>query len=49
VALYDQQTDIAEQMNVAAQHPDIAAAIGEYLLQARSESSDWEPQWSAGK
>lgn len=49
VALFDQQADIAEKTNVAEQHPDIAARIGEYLRQARSESSDWEPKWSAAK
>lgn len=49
VALYDQQTDIAEKTNVAAQHPDIAAKLDEYLRQARSDSPDWVPKWSAGK
>lgn len=49
VVLYDQQNDVAEKMDVASQHHDIAAAIGSYLKTARSESADWEPRWQAGK
>ncbi|HXT60004.1 MAG TPA: arylsulfatase [Pirellulales bacterium] len=49
VALYDQQTDVAEKVDVAALHPDIAAKIGAYLSTARSASPDWEPQWQARK
>ncbi len=49
VALYDQQSDIAEKTNVAMQHPDIAAKIGEYLSHARDESPDWQPRWAAVK
>jgi arylsulfatase A-like enzyme len=50
VVLYDQQNDIAEKTNVAAQHPDIAGKIGTYLKTARSPLPEWEPQWqSAGK
>ena len=49
VARYDQQADIAEKTNVAAQHPDIAATLDEYLRQARSDSPDREPNWSAAK
>lgn len=45
IALYDQQTDIAEKTNVAAQHPDIASKIDQYLRTARSVSPDWEPRW----
>lgn len=47
IVLYDQQADIAEKTNVAAQHPEIAAKIGAYLSQARSDSSDWTPKWQA--
>lgn len=47
VALYDQETDIAEKTNVAAQHPEIAAKIGQYLSSARSSSPDWTPKWEA--
>jgi arylsulfatase A-like enzyme len=47
VALYDQQTDIAETTDVAVQHPEIAAKIGNYLSTARSPSADWVPRWSA--
>ena len=50
IALYDQQTDIAEKINVAAKHPDIVDQVGRYLSNARSSSPDWEPQWkTAGK
>ena len=49
VALYDQQTDIAEKTNVAAQHPDIATKIGDYLKVARHDSADWPAKWSGGK
>ena len=45
VVLYDQQTDIAEKTDVAAQYPDIAKKIGDYLATARSPSPDWEPKW----
>jgi len=49
IALYDQNTDIAEQTNVAAKYPDIATKIEDYLKSARSDSSDWQPVWSRGK
>lgn len=45
VALYDQQTEIAEQTNVAAEHPDIAVKIGDFMKSARLESTDWKPTW----
>ena len=45
VQLFDQQDDIAEKTNVAAQHPDIAAKIGDYLQTARSPLPEWEPRW----
>jgi arylsulfatase A-like enzyme len=48
VTLYDQQTDMAEQNNVAAMHPDIASKIGDYLKSARLDSPDWHPKWSRG-
>jgi arylsulfatase A-like enzyme len=47
VVLYDQKNDIAEQTNVAAQHPEIAEKIGAYLMTARVDSPDWVPQWKA--
>jgi len=46
VRLYDQQTDIAEKVDVAEKHPDITAKIDEYLSTARSPSADWEPKWA---
>lgn len=49
VALYDREHDVAEEIDIAAQHPEIAAAIGKYLASARSPSADWEPKWPAGK
>lgn len=49
IALYDQQSDIAEKTNVAMEYPVIASTIGQYLSRARSVSPDWEPTWSAGK
>ncbi len=41
LALYDLQTDIGEENDVAAQHPDIVAKIDAYLKTARSDSPDW--------
>ncbi|MBL9151163.1 MAG: arylsulfatase [Verrucomicrobiales bacterium] len=50
VKLYDQKSEVAEQNDVASQHPDIAARIGEYLKTARTPLPAWEPQWQpAGK
>jgi arylsulfatase A-like enzyme len=45
VVLYDQETDPAEQTDVAALHPEIAATVGAYLETARTPSPAWEPQW----
>ncbi len=45
VSLFDLQTDVAEQTNVASKHPEIAAKLEGYLRQARSPSPDWEPVW----
>ncbi|MEN3942135.1 arylsulfatase [Prosthecobacter sp. SYSU 5D2] len=47
VALYDQQNDVAEETNVAKEHPEIAEKIGEYLKTARTELPEWEPKWKA--
>ncbi len=49
IVLYDLHSDIGEQTNVAAQNPDIAMKIEDYLKSARSDSSDWQPVWSRGK
>ncbi len=49
VQLFDQQNDIAEKTNVAAQNPDIAKKIGAYLQTARTPLPDWEPRWQPGK
>ena len=45
VALYDQVSDVAETNDVAAQNPEIAKKMGDYLSAARSESVDWQPVW----
>jgi arylsulfatase A-like enzyme len=39
--LYDLERDIAEEHNVADQHPQIVAKIAAYLQTARSENPDW--------
>lgn len=49
VVLYDQLNDVAEQIDVAKQHPDIAAKLGAYLQTARAPLPEWEPNWQAGK
>ncbi|WP_208300360.1 arylsulfatase [Prosthecobacter fusiformis] len=45
VALYDQQNDVSEKINVAKEHPEIAEKIGAYLKTARTELPEWEPRW----
>jgi arylsulfatase A-like enzyme len=49
VVLYDLENDIGEKTDVAAEHPQIAAAIGAYLKTARSELAEWEPRWQPAK
>lgn len=49
VVLYDLRNDIAEQTNVAAEHPEIARKIGDFLQTARTELPEWTPQWRPGK
>jgi len=49
VELYDVRKDIGEKVNVAAEHPELAAKIGAYLASARSASPDWQPAWQAPK
>ncbi len=48
IQLFDQSNDVAERTNVADQHPDIAAKIGDYLQTARTPLPEWEPKWNAG-
>ena len=48
VRLHDLKDDVAEQKDVAAEHPEIAKKLGEYLVTARTESADWRPVWQAG-
>ncbi len=45
IELYDLESDPAEEIDLAGRHPEIAAAMDEYLRNARSESADWEPRW----
>ncbi len=47
VLLYDQYVDVAEQIEIASKHPEIASKIGAFLARARTDSEDWQPQWSA--
>jgi arylsulfatase A-like enzyme len=49
VTVYDLQHDVAEQTDVATQHPAVAKAIADYLTRARSDSPDWQPVWKKGK
>ncbi len=39
--LYDLETDIGEERNIAAEHHEIVAKISDYLKHARSENADW--------
>lgn len=39
--VFDLQTDIGEQHDLADSRPEIAAKLGDYLKTARSESTDW--------
>jgi len=45
IRLYDQQQDVAEKRDVAAQHPEIAKKIDQYLQTARTPLPEWEPHW----
>ncbi|MBI4559657.1 MAG: arylsulfatase [Candidatus Hydrogenedentes bacterium] len=39
--LYDLRTDVSEARNVASEHPEVVAAIEEYLKSARTASPYW--------
>jgi len=43
--LYNLKDDIAEEHNIAAQHPDVITEIEAYLKTARTDS----PNWPIGK
>jgi len=47
IQLFDTETDIAEVINVAAKHPEIAMKISDYLQSTRTEIPAWEPKWQA--
>jgi len=49
VKLYDQESDVAEEHDVATDNPDIAARIGDYLTTARTPLAEWEPRWKGKK
>ena len=39
--LFDLKNDIGEKINLAAQHPDIAAKLAQYMASARTDSADF--------
>jgi arylsulfatase A-like enzyme len=41
IELYDLASDLGEEHNVAAQHPDVVARIAELLRDARTDSEHW--------
>lgn len=41
IELYDLKTDLSEQQNIAAKHPDVVKKIEDYLKSARTESELW--------
>jgi uncharacterized sulfatase len=41
VALYDLSTDVGEERDVAAAHPDVAGKLEKYIRSARTNSPDW--------
>ena len=45
VRLHDLSADIAEQKDVAAEHPEVTRRIGDYLKGARTDAEDWKPYW----
>lgn len=49
IQLFDLTADPAERNDVAEDHPEVAKAISDYLLTARSENPNWEPKWGNPK
>jgi arylsulfatase A len=48
--LYDLESDIGEEHNVAAEHPEIVGKIADDMKGARSENADWPiPPERSGK
>jgi arylsulfatase A-like enzyme len=41
LGLYDLQTDLGEEHDVAAEHPDVVARIDAHLKTARTPSTHW--------
>ena len=44
IELYDLSTDLSEQHDVAAQHPDVVKQIEDILKTARTHSDYWPPK-----
>jgi arylsulfatase A-like enzyme len=42
LALYDLESDIGEERNVAAQHPEVVERLKKYAEEARKEIGDWK-------
>jgi len=49
IRLYNLDHDIGEQFDVAADHPEVADVISQFLAQARTENPHWEPKWQSPK
>lgn len=49
IRLYNLDHDIGEQFDVAADHPQVADVISQYLARARTENPHWEPKWQSPK
>ncbi|MFM9167847.1 MAG: arylsulfatase [Verrucomicrobiota bacterium] len=47
IRLHDLSVDVAEQKDLAAEHPEVARRIGDHLKTARTDAEDWKPAWQA--
>jgi len=47
--LYDQQIDMAEKVDFAANHPEVVARIESYLSTTCTDAPDWQPKWPDAK
>ena len=39
--LYNLDTDLAEEQNIANQHPDVVAHINQFMKNTRTDSPNW--------